>query len=692
MPRPFHGWRRIDLFLLALAFCALISHFAFSRRAFLTFVWLFAALAVVRLLGIARRRLLWKIRNRLILAALFFTVTPVLVVSLFFFLVINIIIYQYNMVIFDNTMSERLNGLDRVLVDVFAIGGREGIQREFASLNDPRSPISKPKQLQLVFLERQGDVYRPFFSYPTPSPVGDLDWLAFFRSFHGGFFKSRGVLYQGQVRQDARLAALAAYEINQEYFDRLPSLGDFTVHYVPPDRSLIADSRLNFERSTRDVEQAGGFGKSRFPLPYLFRYHDFDQLKAGRPASSEGTLWLINDYSKLLNTLRGTSRSRVLNKSIESLRNRLATLPDGEESQAARAELSSLERELANMKDKRSFYTETEAMTARLVRWLIGLFGLVIVVSFVIGWRIVRVITRAVDQLTRGTQKIRRGDFSYRIRINTKDQLHVLGESFNEMASGIDRLLLEEKEKQRLEEELRIARSIQLKLLPPEEFACPSFAVSAINIPAEEIAGDYFDYFHKPGDSLSVLVADVSGKGASAAFYMAELKGIMTYLQRQGARPAAAVGECHASLYGSFDRMTFITMNIALFDIRRGVMVFSRSGHTPALRVEAASGICRELNPHGMAIGLNNFRPEAIEELEVPVRAGDVFFFFSDGLTDIQNAEGDALGLDPVKQLLAENAGLAPAEIKKRLLDLTIRFSEGRVNEDDLTFLIVKAL
>jgi serine phosphatase RsbU (regulator of sigma subunit) len=690
MRSPFPGWKRIDLFLLTLAVASLFSFFVFSRRTFLTFVWLFAILALVRLLGIARRRLLWKIRNRMIVAGLFFIVTPVVLVSLFFFLVINIIIYQYNLVLFDNNMDEKVNGMGRILQNVVALADQPQIEKEFAALNDPSSPLIKPRFMHLVFLHRQGETLSPFFVYPAHSRLESLDWPVFIRTFSSGYFQFQGRLFHGQLTQNDRIAALAVNEIDQSFFDSLPAMGDFTVHFVPTARNLNAAPPLDFNRSMRDIEKAGGFGKYRFPFPQLFRYVDFDVPKNGKHVSREGTFWLINDYSKLMSTLRGTSRSRVLQKSIDNLQLRMAELKNPREIEAARSELDELVRERAEMRRKGAFYTETEATTASLVRWLIGLFGLVMIGSFFIGWRIVRVITRAVDQLTRGTQKIRRGDFSYRIRINTKDQMHVLAESFNEMASGIDRLLVEEKEKQRLEEELRIARSIQLKLLPPEEFACDSFAIAAVNIPAEEIAGDYFDYFYSPGQYLSVLVADVSGKGASAAFYMAELKGIMNYLQQKGESPAAVVGECHASLRGSFDRTTFITMNFAMFRMDRRVMVFARSGHTPALQVEAASGRCRELTPRGMAIGLTNFNQTNIEELEVPFCSGDLFFFFSDGLTDMMNEEGEALDLQPVKQLLEENAALEPAEIKKQLLDFTIRYSAGRACGDDLTFLIVK--
>ena len=209
----------------------------------------------------------------------------------------------------------------------------------------------------------------------------------------------------------------------------------------------------------------------------------------------------------------------------------------------------------------------------------------------------VRVITRAVNELTKGTEKIRRGDFSYRIRIKSREQMHFLAESFNDMASGIGRLLTEEKEKERLQEELRIARGIQLKLLPPDHFACPEFDIAAVNIPATEIAGDYFDYFYRPDEFLSVLVADVSGKGAQAAFYMAELKGIMNCLQKTGKEPAAILSECNLSLQNSFEKVTFITINLVRFDLQKKNLIFSRSGHTPALFYQsgkpAAAWSCR---------------------------------------------------------------------------------------------------
>jgi serine phosphatase RsbU (regulator of sigma subunit) len=268
--------------------------------------------------------------------------------------------------------------------------------------------------------------------------------------------------------------------------------------------------------------------------------------------------------------------------------------------------------------------------------------------------------------------------------------MQYLAESFNEMAAGIDRLLIDEKEKQRLEEELRIARSIQLKLLPAESFQTDEFEIAAANIPATEIAGDYFDYFYQPGNSLSIFVADVSGKGASAAFYMAELKGVINHLQREVMAPASLIGECHDSMKNSLDKATFITMNMALFRIPEKKFRLARAGHTQAIFFNAKENKCSEIYPEGVAIGLINFTREKIKEIELPYQKGDILFLFSDGLSEIMNENDEVLGVDQLRRLIAKNHSLSAEDIKQRVLDFSIQFSESGISRDDLTFIVLK--
>jgi len=212
---------------------------------------------------------------------------------------------------------------------------------------------------------------------------------------------------------------------------------------------------------------------------------------------------LINDYSKIFQKLKSSDRSIVIQRELRRVHLELDGAKDPGAKKPLLQKSDELHKELKVLSRKDS-YSAAFPVSA-IVKFMIGLFGFFIVISLFIGFRMVRVITSSVNELTKGTEKIRKGDFSFRIKIKSRDQMHELAESFNEMASGIGRLLIEEKVRERLEEELRIARTIQLKLLPPENFSCSQFEIAAINIPAQEIAGDYFDYFYEKDEFLSVL-------------------------------------------------------------------------------------------------------------------------------------------------------------------------------------------
>jgi sigma-B regulation protein RsbU (phosphoserine phosphatase) len=171
---------------------------------------------------------------------------------------------------------------------------------------------------------------------------------------------------------------------------------------------------------------------------------------------------------------------------------------------------------------------------------------------------------------------------------------------------------------------------------------------------------------------------------------MAELKGIMNCLQKTGKEPAAILNECNLSLQNSFEKVTFITINLVRFDLQNRNLIFSRSGHTPALFYQVKTGGCLELSPRGMALGLSNFTEGGIEELRLPYASGDILFFFSDGLSEIMDAEEKMLGVCELKQILIDNANLSALDIKEKLLARAIEFSAGQANADDLTFVVMK--
>jgi serine phosphatase RsbU (regulator of sigma subunit) len=642
-------WKKTDIALVILAALTILAYFLFPSWAFKLLLWSSIITGVVRLLFIAKRRLFWKIRNRLIFSGLFLVATPLIFITIFFYFIGTVAIAQYGRIIVDNLMADRMAKLEPIHRSYLRYNNPDYMKRDVRRFIDVNAWI-----FVTVFWENRNGSYQPFLKFP-PS----LDEKKIIVDDFRGYFMVNDRLYLGILEANDNLAVLMAYEVNQEMLDNLSTISDFRVIYKSPRPYVVGPRPPGTDMPAADptapmtVESPGLTEEMPVEVDedsndaialavFTYDYLDYNTVVDGKPLKREGDFNLSMDYGKIYKKIVTAMSSPAHRR------------------------------------------------TKQLVFALIIPLATLIIISFLIGFRMVRVITRSINQLTRGTQRIRNGDFSFRIRTRSGDQLQYLAESFNEMASGIDRLLIDEKEKQRLEEELRIARSIQLKLLPPDAFRTDDFEIAAVNIPAAEIAGDYFDYFYKKDTYLSILVADVSGKGASAAFYMAELKGVINHLSREAMSPASLIAECHHSLKQSFDKVTFITMNMAQFRIPERKFVLARAGHTRAIFYSSKEEKCLELFPEGMAIGLINFSADKIKEIEKEYQSGDLLFLFSDGLSEIMNEEEEMLGIDNLKRILCENHDQSAEDIKQKLLDFSIKFSDSGINRDDLTFIILK--
>jgi serine phosphatase RsbU (regulator of sigma subunit) len=331
--------------------------------------------------------------------------------------------------------------------------------------------------------------------------------------------------------------------------------------------------------------------------------------------------------------------------------------------------------------------------------YALGILGLVFVVMYavalVLGLVLARSITRGVHALSVGTQKLRQGDFSHQIRIRSRDQLGELAESFNLMSRGIRQLMQEQAEKERLEEELRIARQIQMSLLPGQGLVIPpGVRVAALCLPAAEVGGDYYDLLPLGATRMGVLVADVSGKGTSAALYMAELKGLVLSLSRIYDSPAKLLAEANRILTANMDSRSFVTMTYAVVDTAARRMLYARAGHNPLIHLQARTGRTRVLTPAGLGLGLDaGERFERIlQEDEVPLEPGDFFLFFTDGLSEAMNPGAELFGEGRLRRILEESASLGSDELKERILEEVRRFVGEADPHDDMTLVVLKVV
>jgi sigma-B regulation protein RsbU (phosphoserine phosphatase) len=329
-----------------------------------------------------------------------------------------------------------------------------------------------------------------------------------------------------------------------------------------------------------------------------------------------------------------------------------------------------------------------------VVAGMVGLLLLVIQGSALfMGATLARMITSAVHELFTGTERVQQGDFAHRVNITSRDQLGDLSESFNRMSASIEHLLHVQREKQRLDDELRIAREIQKSLLPVEPPAIDGLGIADLCEPAREVGGDYYDFFDIGPRQLGVLVADVSGKGTSAALYMAELKGLMLALSHTHRSPRRLLIEVNRLLSAHLDNRSFITMTYAIVDLERGTLTSARAGHPPL--IVAGNGACEVVMSSGMVLGLRlpgaGDRFEAVlEEHTRPIAAGDVIVLYTDGITEAMDRNGELFGDAALVRVVAGHQHLDAAGIRERVLREVKAFVGDAEPHDDMTMVVLK--
>jgi serine phosphatase RsbU (regulator of sigma subunit) len=266
------------------------------------------------------------------------------------------------------------------------------------------------------------------------------------------------------------------------------------------------------------------------------------------------------------------------------------------------------------------------------------------------------------------------------------------------MTGSIETLLQTAAEKKRLEEELRIARKIQMSLLPRGPLDFPGLGVTALCVPAREVGGDYYDFFPLSESRLGVLIADVSGKGTSAALYMAELKGLVLSLSQIYQSPRELLMEVNRIISENLDTRSFITMTYGVLDLGAAAMTFARAGHTPLIYLPGNSRDSSDvqvLTPSGMVVGLRipgatEKFAELLEEDRVELHIGDVFVLYTDGITEAMNAQSDLFGEGRLSRLVAEHGHLDSGELRERILREIEAFVGSADQHDDMTMILIK--
>ncbi len=252
--------------------------------------------------------------------------------------------------------------------------------------------------------------------------------------------------------------------------------------------------------------------------------------------------------------------------------------------------------------------------------------------------------------------------------------------------------LFEERiEKERLARELDIAREVQTKLLPNTLPDVPGVAIAADSIPALEVGGDYYDFMHLDDDRFAFVVADVSGKGTSAAFYMAAMQGIFKSLSRVAPSPKDFLVAANEALSRLLERNVFVSVLYGVLDAREETIRVARAGHCPPA-VGDLSGTTELWRSRGLGLGLDpdgELFKQTIEEKSRQLQPGDVFVFYTDGLIESRRG-AEEYGYDRLLNVLRDNRHEEAANIRSILLADLDRFVEYGAYGDDTTIVVVK--
>jgi sigma-B regulation protein RsbU (phosphoserine phosphatase) len=347
-------------------------------------------------------------------------------------------------------------------------------------------------------------------------------------------------------------------------------------------------------------------------------------------------------------------------------------------------------------------------------------FAVIELIALIIGTRMTRTVTRAVAELYDATKHVDRGDFSHRIPVESEDQLAQLSLSFNSMTESIEKLIQEQKEKQRLEGELAIAQEVQAQLFPRQVSELESLEVHGFCRPARTVSGDYYDFLTASSHKLILAVGDISGKGISAALLMATIhSAVRAYsveslpqfrepMMREpvavgavaGAgrimaawpegveiSPGALLGLLNHQLYESTPPEKYATLFLGIYDGRSHHLTYSNGGHLPPILI-GTDGAVRRLEAGGTVIGL--FDDRTYDEGAVEMHPGEILLAYSDGVTEPENEFGE-FGEERLIDLVSANRRAPLVQISQTVTAAVDDWIGDNEQPDDITLVLARA-
>ncbi len=595
-----------------------------------------------------RSELLWSLRNRLIVAYVFIAVVPVILLIVLANMAGEILYSQFAAYLLNHDIQDRIALLTDSAVHIASAE---------AALPTSGNPGALEKALKKEIEDAEGEDF--------PRLKVDFDVApGYFRAVVG----ENAHTFSGPVQTGSQLYLMSLREIASPRGTRFISLSvpvqsDF-LELLLPDLGPV-DLRL--------LEKGEGeSGQTTLPVGN-YRYHQIRRVMTRKRAAMEDSSWrdpVVEGFSQLEATYLSSDGSAERGHPIFAF------------VKARRSQLN-----------HRIFATVGElSATKGYGTLLIALvaFLLIEIAALLIGIKLTREITSTVADLYRATQFVQEGNFAHKVRVERKDQLGSLGDSFNSMTSSITNLINEQKQLQRLENEISIAREVQDQLFPRNLPHVAGVEIEAICRAARSVSGDYYDFIQLSPTHMAIAIADISGKGISAALLMASLQAALrSQLLVPGSEAlstAELVGRLNKHLVRNTGDDRFATFLVAIFDTTTRTLRYTNAGHLPGFCLSDGKSI--HLDQGGMVLGIVDDYPFVEGIVQVPPNS--VVIGYSDGLVEPENAYGEEFGVSRLEAAAQRVRHARPKHIAESLMTAAEEWSGTPEQADDMTVIVAR--
>jgi sigma-B regulation protein RsbU (phosphoserine phosphatase) len=629
--------------------------------------WLF-----IRIIRWISRKAIWRLRNRLLVTYTFIAIVPLLLILGMVGGCAYALMSQFAVYLASSELDRRIDMLTSVAETLQYM---EPSRRQ-ASVERMFDLYYKQRFQGFEVVVREGDTV---FTYPKdlqvqPPPKGWRDV--------SGIVEQGGYLY-GWAHRNTQFGDITiTVALNPEFLSGLiPQLGVFELYRLTDDRA---------------IPKQDGSGISRQPSPRrrnlvlngkIQQIHEDDR-KAPKPVVLRPPVNRFDlevTWMRLVPVYRWSEPSDATKEfALLQIHTRPSLIYDV---------LFSLKSD------------EFQGLLPIILAVIGGLFLVVELIALVIGVSMTRTITGAIHELYEGTSRVTTGDFSHRITVKGKDQLAELGHSFNKMTENIQQLLAVAKEKERLQSEIEIAREVQAQLYPKAQPQAANLKLKAVCHPARMVSGDYFDYDNLPGHHIGFVLADVAGKGISAALLMAALQSSVraqwthsieaAEAQQSSVEPvefcppistSRLTSQVNLQLYKNTSPEKYATFFLGLYDPSTSTLRYTNAGHLPPLLFSGET--VQRLEIDGTVVGAFPFAE--FGESKAVLKPGDLLVCYTDGITEPENAYGEMFGEERLIEIVQKNLHRSDEEIVQSIMDSVLDWTGSPELQDDMTILLAR--